>query len=58
LQVFQVNYLAGFVLTNLLVSKLKNAGGQARVISLSSLMHQYDKNGIQFDDLKWEKTKV
>lgn len=56
-QVFQVNHLGSFLLTNLLVHKLRNAGGQARVISLSSVMHKYDKKGIQFHDLKWEKTK-
>ena len=55
---FQVNHLGSFLLTNLLLNKLKNADGGARVVSLSSTMHQYDKNGIQFDDLKWEKTKV
>jgi retinol dehydrogenase-13 len=57
LQVFQVNYLSSFLLTQLLVNKLRNAGG-ARVVSLSSIMHQYDKNGIQFSDILWEKTKA
>jgi NAD(P)-dependent dehydrogenase (short-subunit alcohol dehydrogenase family) len=57
LQVLQVNYLSSFLLTQLLVNKLRNAGG-ARVVSLSSIMHQYDKNGIKFSDILWEKTKA
>jgi len=55
-QVFQVNHLSNFLLTNLLTDLLK-ASGNARVINLSSLAHKWAKNGIQFDDLKWEDTK-
>jgi len=55
-QVMQVNHLSGFLLTNLLTDLLK-AAGSARVINLSSLAHAWAKDGIQFDDLKWENAK-
>lgn len=55
-QVMQVNHLSPFLLTNLLTDLLK-AAGNSRVINLSSLAHTWAKNGIQFDDLKWENTK-
>jgi NAD(P)-dependent dehydrogenase (short-subunit alcohol dehydrogenase family) len=55
-QVMQVNHLSGFLLTNLLTDLLK-AAGSARVINLSSLAHAWPKDGIQFDDLKWENAK-
>lgn len=55
-QVMQVNHLSSFLLTNLLTDLLK-AAGNARVINLSSLAHAWAKDGIQFDDLKWENTK-
>jgi len=55
-QVMQVNHLSSFLLTNLLTDLLK-AAGNARVINLSSLAHTWAKEGIQFDDLKWENTK-
>lgn len=55
-QVMQVNHLSSFLLTNLLTDLLK-ASGNARVINLSSLAHTWAKDGIQFDDLKWENTK-
>jgi len=53
-QVMQVNHLSPFLLTNLLLDML-NAAGKARVVNLSSLMHTWAKDGIQWDDLKWEK---
>ena len=53
-QVMQVNHLSPFLLTNLLLDML-NAAGKARVVNLSSLMHTWAKEGIQWDDLKWEK---
>merc|ERR1719309_698777 len=55
-QVMQVNHLSSFLLTNLLTDLLK-AAGSARVINLSSLAHTWAKDGIQFDDLKWENAK-
>ena len=53
-QVMQVNHLSPFLLTNLLLDML-NTAGKARVVNLSSLMHTWAKDGIQWDDLKWEK---
>lgn len=55
-QVMQVNHLSSFLLTNLLTDLL-NAAGQSRVVNVSSLAHTWAKEGIQFDDLKWENTK-
>jgi len=55
-QVLQVNHLSSFLLTNLLTDLMK-AAGNSRVINLSSLAHNWAKEGIQFDDLKWENTK-
>jgi len=57
-QVMQVNHLSHFLLTNLLVDLLK-AAGKARVINVSSVCHSWNwllKQGIQWDDLKWERT--
>lgn len=51
---FQTNHLANFLLTNLLLDLLK-AAGKSRVVTVSSLAHGWAKDGIQFDDLKWEK---
>jgi len=55
-QTIQVNHLGHFLLTNLLLDLLK-AAPQARVVNLSSVGHKWAKEGIQFADLKWEKTK-
>lgn len=46
---FAVNYLAGFMLTNLLLDTLK-AGAPARIINISSNTHQ--SAAINFDDLQ------
>lgn len=53
-QVMQVNHLSHFLLTNLLLELLE-AAGRARVVNLSSLAHTWAKQGIQWDDLKWEQ---
>ena len=53
-QVMQVNHLSHFLLTNLLLDLLK-AAGKARVVNLSSVTHSWAKQGIQWDDLKWEQ---
>ena len=46
---FAVNYLAGFMLTNLLLDTLK-AGASARIINISSNVHH--SAAINFDDLQ------
>ena len=51
---FAINHLAPFLLTNLLLDKLK-AGKAARVVTVSSMAHRGGK--LDFDDLNWEKRK-
>jgi NAD(P)-dependent dehydrogenase (short-subunit alcohol dehydrogenase family) len=51
---FAVNHLAPFLLTNLLLDRLK-AGKAARVVTVSSLAHR--SAVLEFDDLNWEKRK-
>ena len=42
------------LLTNLLIELLE-AAGWAKVINLSSLGHTWAKQGIQWEDIKWEQ---
>jgi retinol dehydrogenase 14 len=49
---WQVNYLAHFLLTNLLLGSLKN-GAPSRIVNVSSVAHYGGKIG--FDDIQMEK---
>ncbi|XP_060687678.1 retinol dehydrogenase 13-like isoform X2 [Hemiscyllium ocellatum] len=51
---FGVNHLGHFLLTNLLLEKLKNSGN-GRIINVSSLAHKVGQ--IDFNDLNWENKK-
>ncbi|XP_029450217.1 retinol dehydrogenase 13 isoform X2 [Rhinatrema bivittatum] len=51
---FGVNHLGHFLLTNLLLDKMKSTGN-ARIINVSSLAHVIGQ--IDFDDINWEKKK-
>ncbi|XP_038607598.1 retinol dehydrogenase 13 isoform X1 [Tachyglossus aculeatus] len=51
---FGVNHLGHFLLTNLLLEKMK-ASESARIINVSSLAHV--AGTVDFDDLNWEKKK-
>jgi retinol dehydrogenase 12 len=49
-----VNHLAPFLLTNLLLARLK-ANGSARIVTVSSAAHR--RGALDFDDLSWERRK-
>lgn len=51
---FGINYLGHFLLTGLLLEQLKKSVNSARVVSLSSLAHQW--GDIYFEDLQFEKS--
>jgi len=53
-RVFAVNHLAPFLLTNLLLERLK-ASPAARVVTVSSMAHR--GAALDFDDLNWERRK-
>ncbi|UQZ87510.1 oxidoreductase [Paenibacillus konkukensis] len=48
-----VNHLAPFLLTTLLIDRLKQSGG--RIITTASYGHKMAKEGIRFDDLTAER---
>jgi NAD(P)-dependent dehydrogenase (short-subunit alcohol dehydrogenase family) len=51
---FQVNHLGHFLLTHLLLDRLKQSA-PARVVVLSSGSHSQARRGLDFDDLQWER---
>ena len=53
---FQVNHLGHFLLTALLHDRIA-AAPAGRVINVSSMGHNYARNGLDFDDLDWERRK-
>ncbi len=52
--VFQVNYLASFILNYMLTEKLK-AHNKARILLVNSEGHRFAISGIHLEDLKWDK---
>ncbi len=53
---FQVNHLSHFLLTALLRERLDTAPA-GRVINVSSTGHTFARNGLDFDDLDWERRR-
>lgn len=51
-EVFQVNYLASFIITFALREKLKREG-KARIILVNSEGHRFAIEGLRLDDLDW-----
>ncbi len=53
-QTFGVNHLGHFLLTNLVLDRLK-ASAPSRVVNLSSIGHHWAWRGLHFDDLQSER---
>ena len=53
-EVFQVNYLASFIINHRLMEKLQQQN-HARIILVNSEGHRFALKGLQLHDLKWEK---
>ena len=51
---FGTNHLGHFAFTGLLLDRLLPVPG-SRVVTVSSVGHRFARNGINFDDLQWEK---
>ena len=51
---FQVNHLGHFLLTNLLIDRLRQSA-PARVVVVSSWGHTQARRGLDFDDLQWDR---
>jgi len=52
--VFQVNYLASFILNYMLKDKLKERGN-TRIVFVNSEGHRFALSGIHLDDLRWDR---
>ena len=53
---FGVNHLGHFLLTNLLLDRIR-ASAPARIVNLSSVGHHFARGGIPWDDLQCEKKR-
>jgi retinol dehydrogenase 12 len=53
---FQVNHLSHFLLTGLLEEQLA-AAPAARIVNVSSTGHTFARDGLDFDDLDWERRR-
>ncbi len=53
-EVFQVNYLASFIITHRLVEKLKSQE-KSRVLYVNSEGHRFALAGLKLDDLRWQR---
>lgn len=53
-EVFQVNYLASFIINQRVKEKLKQQS-QARIIYVNSEGHRFAIAGLKLDDLRWER---
>ena len=53
-EVFQVNYLASFIITNRLMEKLRRQE-RARILYVNSEGHRFALSGLHLDDLDWKR---
>ena len=53
---FATNHIGHFLLTNLLMPKIRNAGPRTRIVSVSSSGHRF--NGVHFDDVGYSVSKT
>ncbi|MDX2414638.1 MAG: SDR family NAD(P)-dependent oxidoreductase [Bacteroidales bacterium] len=55
-KVFVVQYLASFIINNILIDKLKSQK-KARIILVNSEGHRFAAWGLRLDDLNWDKRR-
>lgn len=53
---FATNHMGHFLLTNLLLPKIRYAGPMTRIINVSSSGHRF--NGVRFDDIGYSVSKI